>query len=159
MYRSSLKLCIFLTNNFSAYVVYFLTYIFRFSIIRFIPISEIANYFEITATYRTKRSGSAPAGRSHIDTLCSYINSNEYFVDGFRKDHDKLFVISSNDIDNEKFIIKGHEYMFSKRDNEYEVRKLSNTYHSNVIFTINLSITEDRATELKMQFENRLKGL
>ena len=53
-------------------------------------------------------------------------------------DGDKLFVTSSLDLHNERFIYGDYEYMISDRGSSYEVRKLSNTYNANVIFSIDL---------------------
>ena len=99
------------------------------------PIERIRDYFEITAKYRIKRSGSSDVGRSRIDMVSDFI-VNQYYVIGTRTDVDKLFVRSNRDLDNQRFIISPYEYMFSLRDREYEIRKLSNTYNANVIFTV-----------------------
>ena len=44
---------------------------------------------------------------------------------------------SSNYLHNLRFSLGDNEYMFSKREDLYEIRKLSNTYNANVIFSIN----------------------
>lgn len=41
----------------------------------------------------------------------------------------------------------GYEYMFSQRGSEYEIRKLSNTFNANVIFSIDLKPTINGANE------------
>lgn len=58
-----------------------------------------------------------------------------------RTDDSKLFVTSTRYIHNTRFIINGTEYMFSERGSEYEIRKLSNTFNANVIFSIDLKTT------------------
>ena len=45
---------------------------------------------------------------------------------------------SQENLHNERFIIGKNEYMISKRENNYEIRKLSNTSNANVIFSIEL---------------------
>jgi len=55
-----------------------------------------------------------------------------------------LFVKADKDIHNLRFIFDGFEYMFSRRDNRYEVRRLSNTFNSNVIFSISLKYRTDK---------------
>ena len=100
------------------------------------PIDRFRRYFEITAKYRIKRSGSSSVGRSRIDMVSDYIASHDYFINGTRVDGDKLFVSSSRNLHNQRFILRAYEYMFSLRDREYEIRKLSNTYNANVIFSI-----------------------
>lgn len=100
------------------------------------PIERFKRYFEITAKYRIKRSGSGNVGKSRISMVKDYINSNDYAVQSMRVDGDKLFVISPMSLHNERFILQSTEYMFSLRNREYEIRKLSNTYNANVIFSI-----------------------
>lgn len=48
----------------------------------------------------------------------------------------KLFAYATANIHDRRFIFNGYEYMFSKRDDRFEIRKLSNTYNANVIFSI-----------------------
>lgn len=100
------------------------------------PIERFRRYFDITSKYRIKRSGSGDVGRSRMGIVLDYIDSHDYFINGTRVDGDKLFVSSSRNLHNQRFILGAYEYMFSLRDREYEIRKLSNTYNANVIFTI-----------------------
>lgn len=102
-----------------------------------LPIERFKEYFEITAKYRIKRSGSSSVGKSRIPAVKDHI-THDYVVQDTRIDGDKLFVISREPYHNERFILHGYEYMFSLRDHEYEIRKLSNTYNANVIFSIKL---------------------
>ena len=67
--------------------------------------------------------------------VSNYINHN-YYISGTRVDGDKLFVNSDRNLHNQRFILVADEYMFALRDREYEIRKLSNTYNANVIFSI-----------------------
>lgn len=101
-----------------------------------LPIEHFQKYFDITATYRIKRSGSSNVGRSRINLISNYITNHNYCINDIKAKGDKLFVSSSINLHNERFIIQEYEYMFSLRDNEYEIRKLSNTYNANVIFSI-----------------------
>lgn len=61
---------------------------------------------------------------------------NNYPVSSIIAEGDKLFVTSNEDLDKIRFVIDEYEYMFSKRDDRYEIRKLSNTFNANVIFSI-----------------------
>lgn len=101
-----------------------------------LKIEDFQDCFDITATYRIKRSGSGDVGKQKLQVVQNYINSNNYEINEFRMDNKKLFVRSVNELHNKRFIFQGDEYMFSKRGDEYEVRKLSNTYNANVIFSI-----------------------
>lgn len=101
-----------------------------------LPIERFQQYFEVSAKYRIKRSGSNSVGKSHIPMVRDYINNMDYVIRNSRTDNDKFFVISPENLHNQRFILRGYEYMFSLRDSEYELRKLSNTYNANVIFSI-----------------------
>lgn len=101
-----------------------------------LPLAAINSYFEITAKYRIKRSGSSSIGTNRIPQVLNYINEHGYDIKETRIDEDKLFVRSNKNLHNTRFILKQYEYMFSSRNTEYEIRKLSNTYNANVIFSI-----------------------
>ncbi|MBR4026773.1 MAG: hypothetical protein IKJ01_04355 [Lachnospiraceae bacterium] len=101
-----------------------------------LPIHKFADYFEVTAKYRIKRSGSDAVGKTRSLEILEYIKSNSYLIDAYQIEGKKLFVESNQNLHNLRFVYRMNEYMFSLRDNKYEVRKLSNTYHANVIFSI-----------------------
>lgn len=98
-------------------------------------IDDIENIFDISATYRIKRSGSGSVGNSKINIVKQFIKDN-YPIDSTHYEQDKLFATSKYDLHNKRFILNSTEYMFSKRENIYEIRKLSNTFNANVIFSI-----------------------
>lgn len=101
-----------------------------------LPIERFSDYFEVTAKYRIKRSGSTNVGRSRIPSVMDYIDAHGYAVTGTHINSDKLFISSSRNLHDCRFILHGIEYMFSFRGDKYELRKLSNTYNANVIFSI-----------------------
>ena len=103
-----------------------------------IPINKIAAAFDISATYRIKRSGSTAVGGNHISQVEQFIRVHNYPITCFRKEGPKLFVSSQQRLHNTRFILGAYEYMFSQRNSEYEIRRLSNTYNANVIFSITL---------------------
>ncbi len=104
-----------------------------------LPIDHFRSYFNITAKYRIKRSGSSSPGRALTVYFSRAFQNGEYdefcvtdvFVEGT-----KLFVKSNIELHNKRFYHLNYEYMFSKRDDRYELRKLSNTFNANVIFSI-----------------------
>lgn len=100
------------------------------------PVDRILEYFNISATYRIKRSGSANVGKTNIPVIKNYISSLDYTISAFHPDGTKLFIESPSQLHDNRFIYRGYEYMFSQRDNLYEIRKLSNTYNANVIFSV-----------------------
>ena len=101
-----------------------------------LPIERFREYFDVTAKYRIKRSGSGNVGKSRLKTVMDYISTHDYVITDFRVVGDKLFVVSPQQLHDHRFILRGIEYMFSLRRDIYEIRRLSNTYNANVIFSI-----------------------
>lgn len=101
-----------------------------------LPIERFKEYFNITAKYRIKRSGSSDVGKHRLNSVIKYISANDYDTKNYRISGDKLFIVSPRQLHNHRFIFHKTEYMFSQREDEYEIRKLSNTYNANVIFSI-----------------------
>ena len=101
-----------------------------------LPIERFRDYFEVTAKYRIKRSGSGNVGKSRLKPVMDYISTHDYVITDSRIAGDKLFIVSPQQLHDHRFILCGIEYMFSLRGDEYELRKLSNTYNANVIFSI-----------------------
>lgn len=101
-----------------------------------LPINHFKDYFNITAKYRIKRSGSGNVGKNRLNSVIDYIKSNDYIITDSHISGSKLFLVSPQQLHNHRFILRGTEYMFSLRGAEYELRKLSNTYNANVIFSI-----------------------
>lgn len=103
-----------------------------------IPIESISDFFDISAKYRIKRSGSGNVGKRGFQFIKDYLKTSELNISEYKTSEDKLFVTSLQDLHGYRFILGKYEYMLSLRDDEYEVRKLSNTYNANVIFSIKL---------------------
>ncbi len=112
-----------------------------------LPIEYFSDYFEITAKYRIKRSGSGDVGKNRISSVLNHIAAADYVINNSRIDGNKLFIQSQQNLHNRRFIYQQYEYMFSQRGNEYEVRKLSNTYNANVIFSISQIEKEQGLTD------------
>lgn len=109
----------FITNNFTL-----------------VPIDDFMDYFDVTAKYRIKRSGSSNIGKSRMSDIINQISEHDYIITDHNVLGDKLFVWSPSNLNKKKFIFNGNEYMYSLREDKYELRKLSNTYNANVIFSI-----------------------
>ncbi|ACL76880.1 hypothetical protein [Ruminiclostridium cellulolyticum] len=84
-----------------------------------LPIERFSEYFNVSAKYRVKRSGSSNVGKSNISNVLSYIKSHDYVVQTTRENGGKLFVESYEPLHKRRFLLHGHEYMFSLRDSEY----------------------------------------
>lgn len=100
-------------------------------------IEDFSKFFNVRAKYRIKRSGSSAVGNKYINKVESYLKAN-FNIFNIEKSEDKLFIKSELNLHNKRFIIDGYEFMISKRDDSYEIRKLSNTFNANVIFSVNL---------------------
>lgn len=101
-----------------------------------LPVEKFPKYFFVTAVYRVKRSGSDNVGKRGLTSVLRFIESCGYPITGSHIEGEKLFVTSNINLHDSHFILGKYEYMFSQRKNEYEIRKLSNTYNANVIFSI-----------------------
>lgn len=117
-----------------------------------LPIEQFSDYFKVSAKYRIKRSGSGNVGKSRINPVMDYIASHDYVITDSHVVGDKLFVSSSRNLHDSRFILRGIEYMFSLRGDEYELRKLSNTYNANVIFSIRQKSTRGMSDEAFIRF-------
>lgn len=108
------------------------------------PIRKFEKYFNIIAKYRIKKSGSCVPSAKDIPTIKKRIT--EYYTTAqFYQENKKLFVSIPKEIDKEKFILDNYTYYLSKQNSgNYEVRRLSNTYNMNVIFSVNLIKTQDK---------------
>lgn len=109
-----------------------------------IPLTSLDSHFDVTATYRIKKSGSNHVPRKYYNEVCSIIDTKVLPLDpheitirgkglfcavGTHKPMSKL-KFRTND---------GQEFIFSSKGNEnglYEVRKLCKTNNANVIFSL-----------------------
>lgn len=121
-----------------------------------IPIEKFSDYFDVTAKYRIKKSGSRPPSASkhaEIKALLTAILGQCYLS---KKDN-KLHLRSKKDAHG--LIIHGKNCDFLIKENskqDYIVRQLSNTLNANVIFSIRLK-QEQQPTDL-LAFESFIKS-
>ncbi len=102
-----------------------------------IKLEDFEKAFYIKALFRIKRSGSSNVGIKNIDSVKLYLEK-QFKIKDFVLIGSKLFFKSDNKLENIKFNINENEYYISKKNINYEVRKLSRTFNSNVIFSIQL---------------------
>lgn len=107
------------------------------------PIRRSEEYFNIFANYRIKKSGSGSPAKKDITTVEQLIK--EYYTTAqFYQDGKKLFANISENIHKDRFKLDNYTYYLSERNpGNYEVRRLSNTYNMNVIFSIDLIKKQD----------------
>ncbi len=106
---------------------------------KILPLEDFGNAFDVSAKYRIKRSGSSSIGKNNIQLVKNHLIKN-YDINSIDILKDKLFIISNCNLHNKRFIINGNEFMFSNRGESYEIRKLSNTFNANVIFSIEINL-------------------
>lgn len=108
------------------------------------PIRKFKQYFNIIANYRIKKSGSGKPSKKYIPAVKQAIK--EYYNTAkFSQEEKKLYVDISEKVCKDRFILGDYTYYLSKKNSgNYEVRRLSNTYNMNVIFSIKLIKTQDK---------------
>lgn len=107
-----------------------------------LPISKFAEYFDVKAVYRVKKSGSREPSKKVtnkvIEKLESELNDAQLYTEQVGKKQ-KLYVKTTQVSDGLKFNIEENTFQLSKVkgfSSIYEVRQLSNTNNPNVIFSI-----------------------
>jgi len=102
------------------------------------PIEKFNSYFNVSATYRMKKSGSTNPSKANQTEVIQLLSKDSFSFSTYSKG--KAFYISTTtNINNLKIIGNKYTYMFKESDrNIYQVRQLSNTCNSNVIFSISL---------------------
>lgn len=113
------------------------------------PIEQFSKYFNVTAKYREKKSGSSSLNNSNKADF-------EYAMDqtGIEYRFNGLDVVSDSDINGLKVNGNKYDYILRKNDNTYNVRKLSNTRNANIIFSIELKCYDINQYQCdKLEFE------
>ena len=118
------------------------------------PTYRFPYYFDVSATYRIKKSGSGEPSKKDVDKI-EQIIKNVYANAEFNIDGKKLYTKITNPLSIRDFRLGDYTYRLSeKNSNRYEIRKLSNTYHMNVIFSIN--VKQEQAIEDLFLFKKEL---
>lgn len=122
-------------------VKYFISYKNEFVIL---PIRKFPTYFDVIANYRIKKSGSGDPAKRDFGIIKSTILSM-YPSASFNEKDKKLYAAISEHLSLEKFKLGEYTYYFAKQDQDgiYRIRRLSNTYNMNVIFSIQLKSGQD----------------
>lgn len=107
------------------------------------PIRKFEQYFNIIANYRIKKSGSGEPAKRDIPAVKQMIK-DYYTTAKFSQEEKKLFVDISERVHKDRFIMGDYTYYLSEQNSgDFEVRRLSNTYNMNVIFSIELIKAQD----------------
>lgn len=109
------------------------------------PTERFSEYFDVSCSYRMKKSGSSRPSMSKIPEIKSLLQDNG--IKGELKPLGKeLYLVTSSDMDGVKLHGAKYTYMFRAGANSsFRIRQLSNTSNSNVIFQISLKkYTQDK---------------
>lgn len=113
------------------------------------PLDKFSNYFDISACYRCKRSGSSHPSKNNEAELTALLNNLAipYTLELGNSKRNAYVTIDAN---MHKTYLQGdsYEYFFKhETGNKYIVTRCSNTWNSNVIFQIRLK-AEQRPEDL-----------
>lgn len=102
------------------------------------PIEQFDAYFDISCTYRMKRSGSSSPSKSNIREIEDILLKNN--IKGQLVTYGKEYYLkTAMNITDLKLKGSRYTYIFRAAENsQYRIRRLSNTCNSNVIFQISL---------------------
>jgi hypothetical protein len=109
----------FITKDYSKYIIF--------------PIENFSKYFNVSAKYRKKKSGSSSLNNANKADFEIALKRS-----GIEYDLVGLEVYSSENLDGIKVSGDRFDYMFRENGDSYKVRRLSNTVNANVIFSIEL---------------------
>lgn len=123
------------------------------------PIEKFGEYFEVSANFRIKKSGSSEPSGKYVNSVIAALQQNYGLTDIYKQTVNgkkKLFVNAPTHFSKIRFELGNYTYYLSpqKIEGNFEVKQLSNTRNKNVIFTINV-IKEQSYSDLK-QFEEEL---
>lgn len=110
-----------------------------------LPLSKISDYFDISAVYRIKKSGSANPSRANLQEIKELLKINNIDINKLEFNNKKLYLYTNSEVHNHsKFSSDKYDYLFNKISrNIFNVRRLSRTYNSNVIFSLELIKEQD----------------
>ena len=107
------------------------------------PISEFGKYFEASAKYRMKKSGSSNPPKKSYYEIENLLSKNQCADFQLEQTGKHLYLSTEYNMDGQKLHGEDYTYLCVKESPaKFKVTKLSNTEHSNVIFSIKLKKTQ-----------------
>ena len=124
------------------------------------PIDKFSEYFEVSATFRIKKSGSSEPSAKYIDAVIEELNQKYGITNIYKQTINgkkKLFANASVDLCKVRFSLGKYTYYLSPQELEgnFEIKQLSNTRNKNVIFSI--SIKQEQQPSDLVTFETELQ--
>ncbi len=129
-------------------VKYIITYSDQYILL---PLDKFDEYFDITATYRCKRSGSSHPSKSNMYEIQKMLSDNNitYNITHSSK---YTYVHTATNLTDKYMSGTDYEYLFRfEAPDKYLVKRLSNTFNSNVIFSIRLKHRQNPSDLLLFQ--------
>ncbi|MDO5018756.1 MAG: hypothetical protein Q4E02_05590 [Lagierella massiliensis] len=109
------------------------------------PVEKFQDYFNISCTYRVKKSGSSNVPKKLQEEVLKIIRKQDPNCTA----NDSFEIKSSKNLDKYSFSIGDTNFLVKEKSaNLYRVRRLSNTKNANVIFSISL-VQEQNECDLK----------
>ena len=123
------------------------------------PIEKFGEYFEVSANFRIKKSGSTEPSKKYVDAVIAALQNQFGITDVYKQTvngKQKLFAYAPASLSKVRFELGNYTYYLSPQSDagRFEVKQLSNTRNKNVIFTINVK-QEQLALDLE-QFKSEL---
>lgn len=123
------------------------------------PIKKFGDYFEVSANFRIKKSGSTEPSGKYVDAVITALKNQFNITDVYKQTVNgkkKLFANATANLSKARFELGNYTYYLSPQADAglFEVKQLSNTRNKNVIFTINVK-QEQLASDLE-QFKSEL---
>lgn len=114
------------------------------------PIDKFGEYFNVSATFRIKKSGSSEPSGKYVDSVINALQQDYGLTNIYKQTINrkkKLFVNAPPHLSKVRFNLGNYTYYLSPQDitGKFEVKQLSNTKNKNVIFSINVLKEQDIA--------------
>lgn len=123
------------------------------------PIESLENYFDVSAKFRIKKSGSAHLPKSDKDELKKCLENDNIYGDITYVGVKAYFEPTDNQtLDKIKFKNGEKEFLFKKEQNppRYLIRKLSNTNNASVTLSLKLKKTAKQDKQDLDKFEKEI---
>ncbi len=119
-----------------------------------LPIENIDNYFDFSAKYRIKKSGSTNPTKNNKEEIKEILHQINVISDVEMTNSGCFAKFAYN---KDKFILCGNKYryQFTKDGAKYKIRRLSNTNNANFIVSIKLKEATQKYVDLA-RFESEL---
>lgn len=118
------------------------------------PIEKFGDYFEVSANFRIKKSGSNEPSGKYVDDVIAALKNQFNITDVYKQTVNgkkKLFANAPANLSKIRFESGNYTYYLSPQAEagHFEIKQLSNTRNKNVIFSINIK-QEQQLTDLEV---------